>query len=304
MRFGYPISSGIFGSVERHEADLRAISREAFSWRSTITRRGLVSALGAGAVFTGLWGWSRSAFAEKGVEEALEELLAGRDAVESNRVRLDLPSHFDYGNTIPFAFAVDGPMSEANYVERVSVFAEGNPFPEVASFHFTRDSGRANASTRIRLNEGRREVVAVAEFSDGSAWLARRTVKVAVSGCSTETGVVIGYPMPLPEPRLKVPEHARRDEIIEIKTMISHWMETGLRIDATGRPIPRRIINRMVCARDGEPIFAADLSPAIAANAYLTFSVVAREPALLNLAWVEDGGAVYRATRPLMVIEG
>jgi sulfur-oxidizing protein SoxY len=270
--------------------------------RSTMTRRELSCAIGAGAAVSALWGWSLPAIARTSVEEALEELLVGKSAVESTRIRLDLPPRFDYGNTVPLAFTVEGPMAEVNHVERVSVFAEGNPFPEVASFHFTSDSGRANASTRIRLNEGRREVVVVAELSGGSVWLARRTIEIAVSGCSIETGVVIGHPMPRPEPRLKVPEHARRDEIIEIKTMISHWMETGFRIDATGKPIPRRIINRMVCSRDGELIFAADLSPAIAANAYLTFSMVARAPAVLTFAWAEDGGAMYRATHSLKVI--
>ena len=89
-------------------------------------------------------------------------------------------------------------------------------------------------------------------------------------------------PCRAPEPRLKLPDEARRDEIFEIRTMISHWMETGLRVDAPGNPIPRRIINRMACPHDGEPIFAADLSPAIAANAYLSFPVVARESGVLD----------------------
>jgi thiosulfate oxidation carrier complex protein SoxZ len=303
MRLGYPISCGVLGAPKRRGADSGIVSRggRKRSLCSTLSRRELVCAVGAGAVVSVLSAWSQPAFAGKSVKEALEELLAGKTAVESTRVRLDLPPQFDYGNTVPLAFTVDRPMSEANRVERVSVFAEGNPFPEVARFHFTSDSGHASAATRIRLNEGRQEVAAVAELNDGSAWLARRPVEVGVSGCSVETGVVIGYPMPQPEPRVKVPEGARRGEIIEVRTMISHWMETGFRIDATGKPIPRRIINRMVCSRGGEPIFAADLSPAIAANAYLNFSIVAREPAVLTFVWVEDGGAVYRATHSLTV---
>ena len=68
---------------------------------------------------------------------------------------------------MPLAVTVDSPMTEADHVRRVSVFAEGNPFPEVASIDFTPANGRASVSTRIRLNEGRQEVVAVAELSDG-----------------------------------------------------------------------------------------------------------------------------------------
>jgi sulfur-oxidizing protein SoxY len=236
------------------------------------------------------------------VKTALAELLAGRTFVESAHLRLELPERYDYGNTVPFAFEVDSPMTEADHVRRVDVFAEGNPFPEVATFHFTPESGRASASTRIRLNEGEQEVVAVAELSDGSAWVGRRAVRISISGCSAEAGVEVGYAMPTPEPRLRVPAQVGRDEIAEIKTMISHWMETGLRIDVAGNPIPRHIINRMTCSHDGRPIFAADLSPAIAANAYLSFYVVARESGVLTFAWREDGGGVYRATHSLMVI--
>jgi sulfur-oxidizing protein SoxY len=236
------------------------------------------------------------------VKKALEELLADRTFVESARVRLELPERYDYGNTVPFAFEVDSPMTEADHVRRVDVFAEGNPFPEVATFHFTPNSGRASVSTRIRLNQGEHEVVAVAELSDGSAWVGRRTIDVSISGCSAESGVEVGYAMPTPVPRIKVPAQISRDAIVEIKTMISHWMETGLRFDIAGNPIPRRIINRMSCARDGEPIFAADLSPATAANAYLSFYMLARASGVLEFAWREDGGAVYRAVHPLVAV--
>ena len=108
--------------------------------------------------------------------------------------------------------------------------------------------------------------------------------------------------MPTPEPRVKVPAQVSRGEIIEIRTMISHRMETGLRSDVAGNPIPRRIINRMSCSCDGRPIFAADLSPAIAANAYLSFPMVARDSAVLEFAWREDGGAVYRAVHSLAAV--
>jgi sulfur-oxidizing protein SoxY len=248
------------------------------------------------------WAYLPPATAATAVQEALEEVLAGRIPIESVRVRLKLPERFDYGNTVPLALSVDSPMTAADHVRRVDVFAEGNPFPEVATFYLTPDSGRASVSTRIRLNEGEQEVVAVAELGDGSARVGRRAVQVSISGCSAEAGVAVAYPMPTPKPRLRVPAEVGRNEIVEIKTMISHRMETGLRTDVHGDSIPRRIINRMTCSRDDRLIFAADLSPAIAANAYLSFFVVARASAALEFAWHEDGGAVYRATHPLAVV--
>jgi sulfur-oxidizing protein SoxY len=265
------------------------------------TRRALVRAGGAGAA-AAVWACLPPAIGATSVDATVEELLAGRARVESPYVHLDLPQRFDYGNTVPLAVAVDSPIAEAEHVRRVHVFAAGNPFPEVASFHFTLANGRASASTRIRLNEGKQEVVAVAELSDGRTWLSRRAIEVAISGCSSETGVAVGQLMPRPEPRLKMPAEARRDEIVEVRTMISHWMETGLRSDAAGNPIPRRIINRIVCVQDDVPIFAADLTPAIAANAYLSFPMVARRSGVLAVVWREDGGAEYHASHSLTVI--
>ena len=267
-----------------------------------MSRRGLVQAAGTAAAAWAAWAWLPPPVAATTVEEVLAQLLVGKTSVRSARVRLELPERFDYGNTVPLVVSVDSPMTEADHVRRVDVLAEGNPFPEVATFHFTPDSGRASVSTRIRLNQGEQEVVAVAELSDGSAWVGRRAVRVSVSGCSAEAGVEVGYAMPTPEPRLKVPAQVRRGEIVEIKTMISHRMETGLRIDVAGNPIPRRIINQMSCSCDGKPIFAADLAPAIAANAYLTFCMLARAPGVLEFTWREDGGAVYRAAHSLAAV--
>ncbi|HEX6110964.1 MAG TPA: thiosulfate oxidation carrier protein SoxY [Geminicoccaceae bacterium] len=267
-----------------------------------VSRRGFARSAGAGVAAGLTWMCLRRPAAADKLQEALEQVLDGRASTRSDRVWIELPERFDYGNTVPFAVTVDSPMSASDYVQQVDVLAEGNPFAEVGTFHFSPESGRASVATRIRLNQGVREVLAVAERSDASVAVARRSVRVAVSGCSSEAGVSGDYVMPTPKPRLKVPAPVARGAIIEIKTMISHRMETGLDTDTEGHPVPRRIINRMTCARDGRLIFAADLSPAIAANAYLTFCVVARTTGSLAFTWHEDGGAVYRATHPLAVV--
>jgi sulfur-oxidizing protein SoxZ len=89
---------------------------------------------------------------------------------------------------------------------------------------------------------------------------------------------------------INAPAKAKRGEAIEIKTMISHTMETGFRPDNTGRPIPRDIITELVCKYNGEEIFRAELFPAIAANPFLTFFTVATESATLSFEWTGDNG--------------
>ena len=83
---------------------------------------------------------------------------------------------------MPIAFEIDSPMTESDYVKAVHIFAEKNPLPNVASFHFTLRSGKARASTRMRLAKTQ-NVVAVVEMSDGSVYMAKTEVKVTIGGC-------------------------------------------------------------------------------------------------------------------------
>jgi len=89
---------------------------------------------------------------------------------------------------------------------------------------------------------------------------------------------------------INVPPKAKRGEVIEIKTLISHIMETGFRRDNVGKPIPRNIITQFTCTYNGEEVFRADLYPAIAANPFITFSTVATESGTIAFEWTGDNG--------------
>jgi sulfur-oxidizing protein SoxZ len=89
---------------------------------------------------------------------------------------------------------------------------------------------------------------------------------------------------------INVPALARRGEIIEIKTLVSHVMETGYRRTQLGAVVPRDIIRRFVCAYNGTEVFSADLHPAIAANPFIVFSTVATESGTLTFKWTGDNG--------------
>jgi sulfur-oxidizing protein SoxZ len=98
---------------------------------------------------------------------------------------------------------------------------------------------------------------------------------------------------------INVPAKARRGAVIEIKTLISHVMETGFRVTNTGEPVPRDIITAFVATYNGEEIFRAELSPAIAANPFLTFHTVATESGTIELKWTGDNG--YSATEQVRI---
>ena len=89
---------------------------------------------------------------------------------------------------------------------------------------------------------------------------------------------------------INVPAKAKRGDAIEIKTLISHVMETGFRHGTNGQMIPRDIITSFSCKYNGEEIFAATFYPAIAANPFVTFFTTATESGTLAFTWEGDNG--------------
>ncbi len=100
--------------------------------------------------------------------------------------------------------------------------------------------------------------------------------------------------------RIDVPAQAKRGEIIEIRTLIRHTMETGFRRTHLGVPLPRDIITLFVCTYNGIEICRANLHPSIAANPYIAFSTVATESGTLVFTWSGDGG--FTATESARII--
>jgi sulfur-oxidizing protein SoxZ len=100
---------------------------------------------------------------------------------------------------------------------------------------------------------------------------------------------------------INVPRQAARGQIIEIKSLISHIMETGFRHDNVGKPIPRNIVTQLTCTYNGEEIFRADLYPAIAANPFISFSTVATESGTIAFEWIGDNGFHETASAKIVV---
>ncbi len=100
---------------------------------------------------------------------------------------------------------------------------------------------------------------------------------------------------------VNVPAKAKRGEIVEIKTLIQHDMETGYRVGSNGVLIPRDVITDFVCKYNGEDIFRAQLFPAIAANPFFTFSTIATESGTITFEWTGDNGFSATASAPITV---
>ena len=114
---------------------------------------------------------------------AIIKQLTGKTPVESDRVHLVMPRTFPNGYTVPLSLEIDCPMTEADHVRNVRVFAPRNPLIEVVCFHFAPRRSEPRVSTRIRLAEPQ-YVLAVAEMNDGALLMNKTWVEAATNGCA------------------------------------------------------------------------------------------------------------------------
>ena len=103
------------------------------------------------------------------------------------------------------------------------------------------------------------------------------------------------------KPRVKVPKQAAAGEVITIKTLISHKMESGQRKDGDGNTIPRSIINRFVADFNGQNVIDVTMETAISTNPYFQFDAVVPESGEFKFTWYDDDGSVYEETKSVDV---
>lgn len=147
----------------------------------TINRRQAL-ALGAGAaVLLALPSMVTPAFAANDTAEVVKAFLGGKEP-QKGKLTVDLPEIAENGNTVPLAFSVDNPMTEASHVTEVVVLAEANPTSSIAKFRFTPSSGKVDVTLRVRL-AATQNVVVLAKTNDGAVYMEKKMVKVTIAGC-------------------------------------------------------------------------------------------------------------------------
>jgi len=147
-----------------------------------LTRRNLLGLTAGAAAFAVAGARITPAFAS--VEETDKSIMdfTGGTAPAEGKITLTAPEIAENGNTVPVTVTVDSAMSGDDLVQSIIIFADGNPNPAVATFHFSELSGAALATTRIRLAKTQ-NVVAVAKMKDGSVFIDKKQVKVTIGGC-------------------------------------------------------------------------------------------------------------------------
>lgn len=101
------------------------------------------------------------------------------------------------------------------------------------------------------------------------------------------------------KPRVKTPKSAKAGEVVTIKTLISHPMESGQRKDSSGNVIPRSIINRFTCELNGAMVIDVTMEPAISTNPYIEFDAKVDAAGEFKFTWYDDDGSVYEDVKPI-----
>lgn len=220
---------------------------------------------------------------------------------EHDGIEIDLPQHADAGHSVPITVRFDCAMTPDDYPRVVHMVMDGNPTPHALSAWFLPGAGRAEFSTRVRL-ETSQTVTVVAQMSDGRHLRADRSITVSFGACGQiGTGTDDDVRAFQPVPRVSVPATARRGEIIPVRALISHPMETGMRRDATLGWIRQRIISRFGCVYNGREIFRARPYPAISTNPYFSFFARAEESGEFEFSWYDTFDMTFTATARIEV---
>ena len=138
--------------------------------------------LKGGAAAVGLAWWPGPAAASPDDVEAAIAARFGKRPVQAGRVRVELPPISENGYSVPLTVDVESPMTEADHVVRIAIFAEENPLAEVARFELGHRAGIARVQTRIRMG-GSQRIRAVAQMHDGSLWSGYAFSIVTLAAC-------------------------------------------------------------------------------------------------------------------------
>ncbi len=233
-------------------------------------------------------------------EEAIEAFL-GRGPYLSEGALLRTPDHVDNGASVPITIEIDSAMTPQDHPRVVHVLAHANPNPQVLSAWFTPECGRAAFTTRIRLEKSQ-TVTMVAQMSDGRLLRRDAEVEIVVGACADDgSGTIQDVANFKPVSRVSAPERARAGEIVTIRALISHPMETGLRLNAVDDWVRQRIISSFTCAYGGKTLFRARLYPSVAANPFFEFHCRATHDAALDFAWYDTSDLTFRNQARLTV---
>jgi sulfur-oxidizing protein SoxY len=199
---------------------------------------------------------------------------------------LRAPARAQDASTVPVSISTHLPAETDRFVERLYLLIDQNPSPIAAVFTFTRDSGRADIETRVRV-EDYTWMRAVAETSDGRLYMVARFVKAA-GGCSAPYATAPDFDAIKPRARFKVDASVVPNKPTLVQLMVQHPNSSGLAMDQVTRlQIPAYYVRNISVSYAGKPVLTADIDFSISENPNFRFYFLPREPGELKAVIVD-----------------
>ena len=218
----------------------------------------------------------------------------GRKLEAAPFVRLTAPARAASGEQVPFSFSIDHPMTATRYIKSVALFVDANPVPLTAIFHFNPGSGKAEISSRIRL-ESDSLVHVVAVSSDGRLYVNAIAVK-ASGGCSgTTAGDDPTVLAAAGKMKMALDGQLKLGGVNHVRLLIRHPMYTGLQRNlATNGFRPAFFINKIEVTYNGKPVMTANTFIGISEDPSIRFGFVADQPGALQVVIHDNEGGTFR----------
>lgn len=219
---------------------------------------------------------------------------------ENNSIILKAPVRAESGAQVPLEFSVQYPQNKDQYIKSVTVIADTNPVPLAAVYHFSPESGKAEVSTRIRM-ESDAYIHVVAETNDGSFFMNKVPIRAA-GGCG---GTISGDDAIALESAGKMKLSVKADTASEIKQahlMIKHPMYTGLQQDLVSLGYrPAFFINKVVATFNGQTVFDADTYIGISEDPSIQFPFKADKSGTLTVVIQDNEGKSFTTSTEVKV---
>jgi sulfur-oxidizing protein SoxZ len=86
------------------------------------------------------------------------------------------------------------------------------------------------------------------------------------------------------------PERISAGDVVKVRLLVQHPMDTGYLQDLLGKMVPRNVIRLLTCKLGSREVLRVEPSSGIAANPLFEFFVLATETTEMHVEWVDDRG--------------
>jgi sulfur-oxidizing protein SoxY len=234
-----------------------------------------------------LLGWSMASVARDWGQAGpwVESWLMSR-TLQRDGLVIEAPQWVEDGAFVPIEISLKGATAPVS----LRLLRSGEDEPRIADIQLNAWAEPLRLSTRVRISHTQ-NLLLLARDARGLLWLAEQQVEVLGSSCLD--------PQPAIEPRNtgQIQGWLAGERELELRTLLQHPMQSGLRPDLSGALIPRHLPKRFTLSTAKAVLFELEPFDGLSVNPYWRLLLpLTQRP--LRLHWVDGDGREYRLELP------